>query len=211
MRLRNLFSSAADWKTTYLSQKHIRFEARIKFRSQPTKTQKPQAPKLGGSIFPSTNFMHITSAARPGHNSNSFSKLSPDSSSPWLDEDAYTFEFVQFVLVLSKCQLPWAYPFKQDSYYFFVITSPNEMTGTESPTTLPINHCKRQITLNKRQCISPHLQWNYNCSTVCGNLRRARRRSWGLHRARAEDARFGQKQIWIASEDDKDMRRHRPR
>ncbi len=140
--------------------------------------------------------MHITSAARPGHNSNSFLKFSPDSNSPWLDEDACTFESVQFVLVLSKCQLPWAHSFKQDSYfYFFAIANPNERTGTESPTTLPINHCKRQHW--KRQCISPHLQWNYNCGTVCGNLRQARRRSWGLHRARAEDARFGQKQIGI--------------
>ena len=91
--------------------------------------------------------MHITSAARPGRNTNSFSKLSSDSSSPWLDEDAYTFEFVQFVLVLSKCEFPWAHSFKQDSY-FFSITSPNERTGTECPTTLPINHCKRQHWIN---------------------------------------------------------------
>ena len=53
--------------------------------------------------------MQIISVAHPSRNSKYFSNLRPDSDSPWLDEDAYTFEFVQFVLVLANHSFPWAH------------------------------------------------------------------------------------------------------
>ena len=76
---------------------------RRKSKNRPSK--KSESPKLGGSA-PQTPRLSVNQTKL---GVTSFSNLSPDLDSPWLDEDGHTFEFAQFILVLENHPFPWAH------------------------------------------------------------------------------------------------------